>query len=200
MSHAAAPRPLSICVYCGARPGNAPAYRAAAQLVGSEIGRRGWQLIYGGGHSGLMGEVADAVLAHGGRVIGVIPNRLVEREMAHTGLHELHKVESMHQRKQMMADLADAFIALPGGIGTLEELFEAWTWQQLGYHNKPVGLLNAAGYFDALLSFMAHTVSQGFLSADQNDAVQVETDALKLLDGIAVKARAVSQRADYSGI
>ena len=142
MANRASAQALSLCVFCASRPGRSPAFASAAREVGAQIGRRGWQLVYGGGHAGLMGAVADAALAAGARVIGVIPESLMAREHGHRGLSELHVVQSMHQRKQMMAERSDAFVALPGGIGTLEELFEAWTWRQLGYHDKPVGLLN----------------------------------------------------------
>jgi uncharacterized protein (TIGR00730 family) len=178
MSH---PKPTSICVYCGSRHGKQPAYTAAARSLGTAIGSRGWQLVYGGGKVGLMGEVADATMAAGGRAVGVIPESLKLREVEHQGLDELHVVPTMHLRKQMMAERADAFIALPGGIGTLEELYEVWTWRQLGYHRNPIGLLNTAGYYDDLLRFMRHSVAEGFLSADQMAAVQVGTDPEALL-------------------
>ncbi len=175
------PKPVSICVYCGSRHGNKPAYTAAARELGAAIGSRGWQLVYGGGKVGLMGEVADATMAAGGRVVGVIPESLKLREVEHRGLDELHVVPTMHLRKQMMAERADAFIALPGGIGTLEELYEVWTWRQLGYHRNPIGLLNTDGYYDDLLRFMRHSVAEGFLSAEQMAAVQVDTDPQALL-------------------
>ncbi len=173
--------PLSICVYCGSRHGVDPAYTAAARALGQAIGSRGWQLVYGGGKVGLMGEVADATLAAGGRVVGVIPASLEKLEVGHRGLHELHVVPTMHLRKHMMAERAHAFIALPGGIGTLEELYEVWTWRQLGYHDQPIGLLNVNGYYDALLRFMAHTVDQGFLSAAQQQALEVGSEPEALL-------------------
>jgi uncharacterized protein (TIGR00730 family) len=174
--------PFTLCVYCGSRHGARPEYGAAARAVGREIGARGWQLVYGGGNVGLMGEVADAAVAHGARVVGVIPRSLMEREVGHRALHELHVVETMHQRKQMMAERASAFVALPGGIGTLEELYEVWTWRQLGYHDQPIGLLNVAGYYDSLLAFMDTTVSQDFLSASQRQTLQVGTEPIELLD------------------
>lgn len=174
-------QPVSICVYCGSRHGRQPAYTAAARALGTAIGERGWQLVYGGGRVGLMGEVADATIAAGGRVVGVIPESLKQREVEHQGLDELHVVPTMHLRKQMMAERSDAFVALPGGIGTLEELYEVWTWRQLGYHRKPIGLLNTAGYYDHLLSFMRLSVDEGFLSAEQMAAVQVGIDPLALL-------------------
>ena len=175
----------TICVYCGSRHGAQPVYTTLARNLGKAIGERGWQLVYGGGNVGLMGEVADAVIAAGGRAVGVIPESLMRREVGHQGLHELHVVPDMHVRKQMMAERADAFIALPGGIGTLEELYEVWTWRQLGYHQKPIALLNVAGYFDALLQFMRTTVTEGFLSQQQLDTLQVDDDPLRLLERLA---------------
>ena len=180
-------RPPSICVYCGSRHGARPAYTQAAKALGAAIGSRGWQLVYGGGNVGLMGEVADAVLASGGRVVGVIPESLKQREVEHKGLHELHVVPTMHLRKQMMAERADLFIALPGGIGTLEELYEVWTWHQLGYHRLPIGLLNTEGYYDDLLRFMSRTVTEGFLSTEQHEVLQVAADPEALL--LALVAR-----------
>ncbi|HEY2976804.1 MAG TPA: TIGR00730 family Rossman fold protein [Burkholderiaceae bacterium] len=177
----------TICVYCGSREGTQPQHADAARTLGRLIGQRGWQLVYGGGKVGLMGIVADAVLAAGGEVIGVIPETLMRREVGHRGLTELHVVQTMHQRKQMMAERADAFIALPGGIGTLEELFEAWTWRQLGYHNEPIGLLNVGGYYDPLLQFMQRTVEEGFLSPVQMSMIDVDDDASRLLDTLAAK-------------
>ncbi len=162
------PEAVSICVYCGSRHGNLPSYTEAARALGTAIGSRGWQLVYGGGKVGLMGEVADATLAAGGRVVGVIPETLVQREVQHKGLSELHVVPNMHIRKQMMAERADAFIALPGGIGTLEELYEVWTWRQLGYHRNAIGLLNTAGFYDGLLKFMQHTVDLQGRPSTQN--------------------------------
>jgi uncharacterized protein (TIGR00730 family) len=172
---------LSACVYCGSRHGARPEYTTAAQDVGRAIGRRGWRLVYGGGRVGLMGEVADATLAHGGSVVGVIPESLMRREVGHAGLTELHVVPTMHQRKQMMAERSDLFIAMPGGIGTLEELYEVWTWRQLGYHDQPIGLLNVAGYYDMLLAFMRHSVAEGFLTQEQLDSVVVDHDAERLV-------------------
>ncbi|MDO8419109.1 MAG: TIGR00730 family Rossman fold protein [Rubrivivax sp.] len=192
--------PLSICVYCGSRHGARPAYGEAARALGRAIGSRGWQLVYGGGRVGLMGEVADATLAAGGRVVGVIPESLKRLEVGHLGLHELHVVPTMHVRKQMMAERADIFIALPGGIGTLEELYEVWTWRQLGYHDKPIGLLNVDGYYDDLLRFMAHTVEQGFLSAAQHGVLQVGTDPEQLLLALSTQARSSGAPDDYSRV
>ncbi|TAL24030.1 MAG: TIGR00730 family Rossman fold protein [Aquabacterium sp.] len=198
--NATAPSKLSVCVYCGSRAGRLDSYAQAARRTGEEIARRGWRLVYGGGKVGLMGEVADAVIAGGADAIGVIPQRLMDREVGHTGLSELHVVQTMHERKQWMADRADAFIALPGGIGTFEELFEAWTWGQLGYHRKPLGLLNVDGYYDALLAFIDHTVAQGFLSAHQQQTLIVHTDAAALLDAIAVHACTADRQGDYRQI
>ncbi len=194
------PVPLSVCVYCGARHGAKPAYTAAARAVGQMIGSRGWQLVYGGGKVGLMGEVADATLAAGGRVVGVIPQTLMELEVGHAGLHELHVVPTMHLRKQMMAERADVFLALPGGIGTLEELYEVWTWRQLGYHDQPIGLLNTAGYYDTLLQFMQHTVEQGFLSAPQRAVLRVGSEPDALLQELAALAGAATGSDDYRRI
>ena len=193
-------RPISLCVYCGSRPGDLPAYADAARAVGTEIGRRGWQLVYGGGRAGLMGVVADAALAAGAAVVGVIPQSLMVRELGHAGLTELHVVDTMHQRKTMMAERSDAFLALPGGIGTFEELFEVWTWRQLGYHDKPLGLLNVDGYYDALLAFMAQTVAQGFVAPAQHALLQVDSDAVALLDRIAALMPLATAPDDYRRI
>ena len=164
---------FSVCVYCGSRPGVDPAWAEQAAIVGQWIASPGGELVYGGGHNGLMGIVADAALQAGGRVVGVIPQALVDKEFAHRGCTELHIVQTMHERKHMMAERCDAFLALPGGIGTLEEFFEVWTWRQLGYHNKPIGLLNHRGYYDGLLQFLQQTVSSGFMGPWQMDLVQV---------------------------
>ena len=172
---------FSLCVYCGSRPGEDPAFATTARSVGHWIGSHGGQLVYGGGNNGLMGLVADATLAAGGRVVGIIPQALQEREWAKTDCTELHIVQTMHERKRMMAERADAFVALPGGIGTFEELFEVWTWKQLGYHDKPVGLLNVNGYYDALLGFLGSTVSQGFMGAWQMDLLRSDTQVAPLL-------------------
>jgi uncharacterized protein (TIGR00730 family) len=191
---------LSLCVYCGSRPGLAPAYAQAAAELGTLIGRSGGQLVYGGGHAGLMGVVADAALAAGARVVGVIPQALVERELGHTGLTELHIVQTMHERKQLMAERSDAFVALPGGIGTLEELFEVWTWRQLGYHDKPVGLLNVAGYYDRLLAFIEATERQGFVPPAQRALLQVDADAAALLARLSALAAQATAPDDYRAI
>ena len=194
------PSPLSICVYCGSRFGTRAAYAAAAQALGQAIGERGWQLVYGGGKVGLMGVVADATLAAGGRVVGVIPEALKKMEVEHAGLQELHVVPTMHVRKQMMAERADIFIALPGGIGTLEELYEVWTWRQLGYHDQPIRLVNTEGYYDGLLSFMAHSVDEGFLSGKQNSVLQVGNDAVELLLRLAAQKTPADRADDFSKI
>jgi len=172
---------FSICVYCGSRAGTSPAFAHTAREVGRWIGQHGGQLVYGGGRSGLMGAVADATLAAGGRVVGIIPRSLVEREQAHGGCTELHVVETMHERKRLMAERADAFVALPGGIGTMEEFFEIWTWRQLGYHAKPVGLLNQDGYYDALLRFLADSVEFGFMDEGQMRSVCIDSQWQALL-------------------
>ncbi len=193
---AAAPG-LSVCVYCGSRPGADPAFGQAAHAFGVALAQRGWQLVYGGGHAGLMGRVADAALAAGGRVVGVIPQGLMRRELGHRGLNELHVVDSMHERKQLMAERSDAFVALPGGIGTFEELFEVWTWRQLGIHDKPLGLLNVAGYYDGLLAFLAQTVRQRFLAERQHAMLTVDTSPDALLDALGAAAARATAPDDY---
>jgi len=172
---------FSLCVYCGSRIGIATEFIDAAATVGRWIGEHGGQLVYGGGNNGLMGVMATAAIAAGGRVVGVIPHALVEKEWAKLDCTELHVVDNMHERKRMMAERADAFLALPGGIGTFEEFFEVWTWRQLGYHDKPVGLLNLNGYYDALLAFLQSSVAHGFMSDWQMDLVRVGTDIPVLL-------------------
>ncbi len=179
---------FSICVYCGSRPGALPVYAEVARTVGRWIAQHGGQLVYGGGHNGLMGVVADATLAAGGTVVGIIPQALVDREFAHRGCTELHVVDNMHERKRMMAERADAFLALPGGIGTFEEFFEVWTWRQLGYHDKPVGLLNVGGLYDGLLAFLHATVQQQFMNDWQMGLVRVGTDPATLLQDLVNEA------------
>jgi uncharacterized protein (TIGR00730 family) len=179
---------FSLCVYCGSRPGVDTAFATAALTVGQWIGERGGRLVYGGGRNGLMGLVADATLAAGGTVLGIIPQALVEREWAHTACTELVVVNTMHERKQRMADAADAFVALPGGIGTFEEFFEAWTCRQLGYHDKPVGLLNVAGYYDSLSVFLGQTVANGFMNDWQMDLIRVDCDPHHLLPALVQDA------------
>lgn len=171
-----------ICVYCGSSIGARPAYRDAAERLGRALARRGLGVVYGGGNVGLMGVVADAALAAGGEVIGVIPEALMAWEVGHLGLTRLHVVGSMHERKALMAELADGFIALPGGIGTLEELFEMWTWGQLGYHRKPLALLDVAGYFSQLEGFIDHMVAEGFLKAAHRAFILNDADPERLLD------------------
>lgn len=170
-----------ICVFCGSRPGVRPAYRAAAEAVGSLLAERGIELVYGGGNVGLMGIVADACLAAGGRVVGVIPRALLEWEVGHEGLTRLEVVDSMHTRKARMAELADGFIALPGGLGTFEELFEILTWAQLGFHSKPVGLLNVDAYYQPLVQMMERGVAEGFMKAENRGLLLVEDNAQALL-------------------
>lgn len=175
------PPNFSICVYCGSRPGENPAYADAARIVGTWIGQHGGQLVYGGGRTGLMGIVADATKAAGGRVVGVIPQALVDKELANPACDELHIVANMHERKAMMAERSNAFLALPGGIGTFEELFEVWTWRQLGYHDKPIGLLNVEDYYSSMLSFLQSTVTNGFMGAWQMDLIQASDQAEALM-------------------
>lgn len=172
---------FTVCVYCGSRPGLNSAFGDVARQVGSWIGQHGGQLVYGGGKSGLMGQLADAALQAGAQVVGVIPKALVEKEWAHRGCSRLHIVDTMHDRKRMMAEHADAFLALPGGIGTLEEFFEVWTWRQLGYHDKPIGLLNTAGYYDKLLAFLDSAVEQQFMGTWQMDLIRSGSDPSTLL-------------------
>lgn len=171
----------SICAFCGSHRGSNPAYEAAARSTGQAIARAGVRLVYGGGNVGLMGALADAVLSAGGHVTGVMPRALVDREIAHRGLSSLRVVETMHERKKLMADLSDAFVALPGGAGTLEEIFEQWTWSQLGIHAKPCGFLNVGGYFDALLSMIEHMVAEDFVARPFAEMLIVETDPERLL-------------------
>jgi uncharacterized protein (TIGR00730 family) len=191
---------LNVAVYCGSRFGDAPEFANAARHLGRRIAERGGSVVYGGGRVGLMGLLADAAIAVGGRVVGVIPQALMDREVGHGGLTELHVVQTMHERKQLMAERADAFIALPGGIGTLEELYEVWSWQQLGYHDKPVALLNVAGYYDALLDFMRVSHERGFVSTPQYHALLVDTDADRLLERVREAASKATARDDYSRI
>ncbi|HET7272741.1 MAG TPA: TIGR00730 family Rossman fold protein [Rubrobacter sp.] len=171
----------SICVFCGSSPGNDLAYEVAARSLGETLADAGITLVYGGGHVGLMGVVANAALASGGEAVGVIPKSLVEREISHNGLTALHVVGSMHERKALMSELSEGFIALPGGTGTLEEFFEVLTWAQLGEHGKPCGLLNVAGYYDPLLGLFDHMVDNGFLSEANRSIVLVETEPTTLL-------------------
>lgn len=174
-----------VCVYLGSSPGARPDYTAAAERLADRLTARSLGLVYGGAQVGTMGVIANRVSAGGGEVIGVLPESMRTREIAHAGLTELHVVDSMHERKLMMMDLADAFVVLPGGSGTLEELFETFTWLQLGIHRKPIGLLDVAGYWDQLINFLDHTVAEGFLRRDQADLLLVDDDADRLLDRLA---------------
>ncbi len=174
-----------ICIFTGSSPGSRPDYANAAQTMARELVASGLELVYGGGKVGLMGVLADAVLAAGGKAIGVIPEALVQREIAHPGLTELLVVSSMHERKAMMSELADAFVALPGGLGTLEELFEVLTWAQLGLHAKPCGLLNVAGYYDPLLAFLDRTVEERFVNAQHRGMIVTAAAPRELLDRLA---------------
>jgi len=191
---------FSLCVYCGSRVGADPGFAAAAADVGRWIGRHGGQLVYGGGNNGLMGVLADAALDSGARVVGVIPHSMVEREWAKRDCTELHIVENMHQRKSLMAERADAFLALPGGIGTFEEFFEAWTWKQLGFHRKPVGLFDLAGYYQPLLQFLQESVRNGFMSEWQLDLLTVGSDLDALLARLVDDARTSPRGVDTSEI
>ncbi|SDU06493.1 hypothetical protein SAMN05216210_1545 [Halopseudomonas salegens] len=167
---------MRICVFCGSSAGNHPVYVEAAQQLGTALAKAGIGLVYGGAQVGLMGAVADAALAAGGEVIGVIPRHLVERELAHEGLSELREVNSMHERKAMMADLSDGFIALPGGVGTFEELFEIWTWAQLGHHQKPCALLNIGDYYNKLIGFLDHAMNEGFIKQPYREMLIVASN------------------------
>ena len=174
----------AVCVYCGSSNGARPIYAAAAKAFGRALVEADLALIYGGGSVGLMGTIADEVLAHGGRAIGVIPELLMNKEVGHKGLTELHVVPDMHQRKKKMADLSDAFVSMPGGVGTFEELFEVYTWAQLRYHEKPVALLNIDNYYDPLLAMLRHTVEEGFMRAPFLDMLQVASDPVKLIGAL----------------
>ena len=171
-----------LCVFCGSSPGGDPAYAACARELGELLTRRGIGLVYGGARAGLMGTLADAVLEAGGEVTGVIPKALLEREIAHLGLTDLRTVDSMHERKALMADLSDGFLALPGGLGTFEELFEIVTWAQLGMHRKACGLLNVRGFYDGLAAFLDHAVAERFLRPEHRDLLLVETTAGAMLE------------------
>ena len=179
---------FSVCVYCGSRPGDNPVYAEAARATGQWIGEHGGQLVYGGGRNGLMGLVAEATQTAGGRVVGVIPKALVDLEQANTHCDELHVVDTMHERKALMAERSDAFIALPGGIGTFEELFEVWTWRQLRYHDKAIGVLNVAGYYDALLVFLTNSVNAGFMSDAQMTLFKTGTQVEPLMRAVVQAA------------
>ena len=180
---------LSVCVFCGSSPGDDPRFEAAAAETGREIARRGWTLVYGGAHVGLMGVVADAALRAGGPVAGVIPRFLEQREVGHRGLTSLEIVESLGERKQRMGEISDAFLSLPGGIGTLDELFEAWSWSQVGLQRKPSGLLNVAGYYDALVAFLDRATAAGFVKPPHRALLAVSADVGELLDGFEASIR-----------
>lgn len=179
---------FSICVYCGSRPGNNPQFTEVAKAVGQWIGERGGQLVYGGGRSGLMGIVAEATQQAGGRVVGIIPQALVDKELANQACDELHIVKNMHERKAMMAERSDVFVALPGGIGTFEELFEVWTWRQLGYHDKPIGILNVDGYYDTMLQFLESCATNGLMGEWQMGLIESGTDTAALLQNLVQNA------------
>ena len=178
----------SICVFCGSSPGTRPEYTASARKLGVLLAARGLTLVYGGGNVGMMGQIADAVLENGGAVTGVIPQAIADMEVAHTGLTDLRVVDSMHTRKALMAELADGFIALPGGLGTLEEFVEVLTWAQLGFHTKPCGLLNPCGYYDRFIDFIGHTADQQFIQPGHRDLILVEENPAPLLDRFAAYA------------
>jgi hypothetical protein len=172
----------TLCIYCGSSPGRLEVYGSAAYALAKALVSRNIRLVYGGASIGLMGMVADQVLTLGGQAIGVIPKALAHKEVAHNNLTQLHVTESMHERKLLMAELSDGFIALPGGIGTLEELFEIWTWAQLGFHNKPCGLLNVEGYYDSLIGFLDHVLGEQFVKKEHHAMLIVETNPDLLLD------------------
>ena len=174
----------SICVFCGSSTGRNTAYREAAARLGRLLAEKGLKLVYGGGNIGLMGEIAQNVISSGGTAIGVIPQFLVEKELVYTDLTKIHVVDSMHERKAMMAELADAFIAMPGGFGTLEETVEVLTWAQLGLHNKPIGLLNIDGYYDYLNRFFEHMVTEDFLLREYKDMLLMKSEPAELLDSL----------------
>jgi hypothetical protein len=187
-----------VCVFCGASSGRRPAYAEAAGAFGATLARRGIGLVYGGGRVGLMGAVADGALAAGGEAIGVIPQELVDRELAHGGLTQLHVVGSLHERKALMAELADAFVALPGGFGTLDELMEQLTWAQLGLHAKPVGLLDVEGYWVQLVALARHATEEGFVREGDLAAIAVGDDGDLLLDRLARTAAQPARRAKWA--
>ena len=186
--------PDRICVFCGSQMGTAPAYRQAATALGSEMVRRGLGVVYGGGSVGLMGVLADCVLDSGGEIIGVIPEALATKELLHPRVGDMRRVADMHQRKALMAELADAFIALPGGYGTFEELFEIVTWAQLGFHRKNVGLLNVAGYFDPLVELIEHAIREEFITPAHRELIVVESEPARLLDRLATHEMPVVRR------
>ncbi|OYU70060.1 MAG: Rossman fold protein, TIGR00730 family [Alphaproteobacteria bacterium PA2] len=184
----------SVCVFCGSSPGKDPQYLAAATTMGRLIAERNAVLVYGGAKVGLMGAVADAALAAGGEVVGVLPEALAAKELAHTSLTRLEVVSSMHERKARMADLSEGFVALPGGAGTLEEIFEIWTWGQLGFHGKPAGFLNVSGYYNGLAAFLDHTVKEAFVKPVHRDMLTFSDDPAALLDALAAYEAPVSEK------
>lgn len=191
---------FSLCIYCGSRNGGDPRFAQVAAEVGHWIGAHGGQLVYGGGNNGLMGVLATAALEAGARVVGVIPHSMVEREWAKRDCTELHIVDNMHQRKSMMAERADAFLALPGGIGTFEELFEVWSWRMLQFHRKPVGLLDQDGYYAPLLAFLRQGVRHGFMNEAQMDLLTVDSDPARLLPQLVQAAGIDPEPVDVSQI
>jgi len=191
---------FSLCVYCGSRPGADPRFAEVATEVGRWIGAHGGQLVYGGGNNGLMGVLAEAALRSGARVVGIIPHSMVEREWAKRDCTELHVVDNMHQRKSMMAERADAFLALPGGIGTFEELFEAWSWRMLNFHRKPVALLDQDGYYQGLLQFLRQGVRHGFMNDAQMELLTVGSDPATLLPQLVQAAGLAPRPVDVSQI
>jgi len=171
----------SVCIYCGSSLGNSPEYAEQASILARTLAQNAITIVYGGAKVGLMGVIADTALAEGGTVIGVIPQSLVEKEVAHQGLSKIHVVESMHERKALMSELSEGFIALPGGVGTFEEIFEVWTWAQLGFHSKPCGLLNVSSYFDPLSAFISHAASEGFIKPQHQQMLIVAATVDELL-------------------
>jgi uncharacterized protein (TIGR00730 family) len=192
--------PASVCVYCGSSSGDREEYASAARALGALLARRRIRLVFGGGSVGLMGVVADAVLEGGGEVTGVIPHRLRTAELAHDGVTEMIAVDSMHARKQRMVELSDAFIALPGGIGTMDELFETWTWLQLGIHDKPVGLLNVGNYYDPLIAFLRQMADRGFIRPAHLDSLQIERDAARLVERLGAFRPSASSARPGAGL
>jgi len=172
----------TVCVFCAANPGAHPVYVERARAMGRYLADSGRRLVYGGGRTGLMGAIAEGALGAGGEVVGIMPKHLVDREVAHTGLTQLHVVSSMHERKALLSELSDGFLAMPGGLGTMEELFETWTWGQLGLHRKPYGLLEMHGFFAPLLGFLDHAVREGFIAAANRDLLVVDDDPARLVE------------------
>lgn len=191
--------PRSVCLFCGSRCGDRPIYAALAARVGERLADLGIGLVTGGGRVGLMGAVADAALARGGRVVGVIPEALMLREVAHDSLSELHVVANMHQRKSLMARRADAFLTLPGGVGTYEEFFELLSWAFLGIHEKPLGVLNVEGYFDPLLAMLRHGQAEGFIHKSLDDLIVVSDDVREVIEGLVARMPRAAAVNDFSG-